>query len=48
MSLDRMMGYESSRKDDIESVILLLIFFLKGKLPWTGSVEYLQSCNFLG
>lgn len=41
MSLDRMMGYETSRKDDIESVFLLLIFMSKGSLPWTASLETL-------
>ena len=28
---------QQSRKDDLESLMLILIFFLKGKLPWSGS-----------
>lgn len=39
MSIDRLQGYEGSRKDDIESIILILIFLAKGSLPWTKNFE---------
>ena len=35
MSFDRMSGYECYRKDDLESIMLLLIFLLKGQLEWS-------------
>lgn len=30
-----MEGWDGSRKDDVEAVVLMLIYLLKGKLPWS-------------
>ncbi len=45
-SVNYQLGVQSSRRDDIESFMYLILFMFKGKLPWIQSDHPLYAnCN---
>lgn len=39
-------GVMPSRRDDMESLLYLILFLLRGELPWSGEVRNLKKTDF--
>jgi serine/threonine protein kinase len=45
LSKNASQGFEQSRKDDLESIANVLLFFLKNRFPWSRFNEGVKHCS---